>query len=114
MRGAHERLYETVGVLRIIPADAGSTAKDELHSLLGRDHPRGCGEHMQASSIVACNSGSSPRMRGARLPYIWEKIDMGIIPADAGSTACTPMNDGATWDHPRGCGEHLARLGVPA
>ena len=91
MRGALPRTNYIVCWEGIIPADAGST--DSL-SLLGvgvGDHPRGCGEHMQASSIVACNSGSSPRMRGALWGGCANWPWTGIIPADAGSTFAVYM-----------------------
>ena len=31
-----------------------------------------------------------------------------IIPADAGSTLHKTAPMGSVWDHPRGCGEHIA------
>ena len=74
--------------------------------------------------------GSSPRMRGAHChtscsPHLKRIIPadagstavvrclpVGIIPADAGSTLGRPEVSMASWDHPRGCGEHaLSGLG---
>ena len=56
------------------------------------DHPRGCGEHLSAMSLMT---------------MFWGSGHLGIIPADAGSTELD--NPGAVdrGDHPRGCGEHL-------
>ena len=45
MRGARFRVLEIGGVLRIIPAYAGSTADSEDGGDDGWDHPRVCGEH---------------------------------------------------------------------
>ena len=93
---------------RIIPADAGSTTMPLPPMRSDRDHPRGCGEHLQQRYRATDRQGSSPRMRGAL--GLLEKHDTGagIIPADAGSTVVQagPLVD--RQDHPRGCGEHLS------
>ena len=70
----------------IIPADAGSTHRLAGRVLGCRDHPRGCGEHIDVLWVSADDPGSSPRMRGA----------LGR-PGSTGS---------GSRDHPRGCGEH--------
>ena len=72
---------------RIIPADAGSTRFSGKICVVRRDHPRGCGEHIQLLMIRINSRGSSPRMRGARILAILPAECIGIIPADAGSTA---------------------------
>ena len=74
-------------LLRIIPADAGSTNADLEGQAAGRDHPRGCGEHGFHVSFAICDGGSSPRMRGAPKRSGQISIEVGIIPADAGSTS---------------------------
>ena len=51
---------------RIIPADAGSTRSQFMKQCPIRDHPRGCGEHNLSFWNSFYNTGSSPRMRGAR------------------------------------------------
>ena len=45
-------------------------------------------------------------MRGALSKGIPDPSELGIIPADAGSTVLIPANIPADKDHPRGCGEH--------
>ena len=45
MRGAHETIVSRILIIRIIPADAGSTCHWPTKSANRRDHPRGCGEH---------------------------------------------------------------------
>ena len=90
-RGALTWVPDTRAESRIIPADAGSTVS---HDPSGRTM-----------------SGSSPRMRGALLPALLHDLADRIIPADAGSTAFIGMDQGHVWDHPRGCGEQLRKMG---
>ena len=45
-------------------------------------------------------------MRGARIACQIRDALVGIIPADAGSTAGDKSDDPTWADHPRGCGEH--------
>ena len=71
---------------RIIPANAGSTIPTPIHDLVCQDHPRGCGEHLDKHQYDMALAGSSPRMRGARIPVFAFQLLVGIIPADAGST----------------------------
>ena len=78
-----------------------------------KDHPRVCGEHIDTGTEAYYFPGSSPRMRGALRRQHVQVEPVGIIPAYAGSTPCSPGTAGAARDHPRVCGEH--RLGcVPA
>ena len=106
MRGALEFYPVQERSLRIIPADAGSTAPMAFEYSASRDHPRGCGEHQRTDNSTGAAPGSSPRMRGALEFIECELGERGIIPADAGST-CPPDVAGCERrDHPRGCGEH--------
>ena len=86
MRGA---LEDGVGGLLgdgIIPADAGSTPARPEAQRVAEDHPRGCGEHICLTYVPILMTGSSPRMRGAQGICRIQRIELGIIPADAGST----------------------------
>ena len=94
--------------MRIIPADAGSTAAGRHRSAGQADHPRGCGEHRRHRLLPGIYEGSSPRMRGARRDPLPAAQGMGIIPADAGSTGRQGRPQGPAEDHPRGCGEHTS------
>ena len=109
MRGAHHRPAGQHLRRGIIPADAGSTVESNHNWSAVKDHPRGCGEHNRPSETPGSQKGSSPRMRGAHEDggQLMDKIR--IIPADAGSTTGQPSTCEHTRDHPRGCGEHLAR-----
>ena len=93
--------------MAIIPADAGSTIRPMVVAPYTEDHPRGCGEHSGVTLDVTVEGGSSPRMRGAHLQQCSDGRKARIIPADAGSTACTWAWTPVPRDHPRGCGEHL-------
>ena len=90
----------------IIPADAGSTHYPYPTDRPPRDHPRGCGEHRTVRHHGRRSGGSSPRMRGAPVSPIKYLGDLGIIPADAGSTMRLTTLFLSVRDHPRGCGEH--------
>ena len=48
----------------IIPAHAGNTIAKLSDSIIVRDHPRACGEHIIIMDKLAVEQGSSPRMRG--------------------------------------------------
>ena len=106
MRGALIVMETAKTSMRIIPADAVSTAYATSSSMAGKDHPRGCGEHDETVAIGFELLGSSPRMRGARDLVHMLAVRVGIIPADAGSTRRSDFQAERSWDHPRGCGEH--------
>ena len=106
MRGAPAKSSPPILILRIIPADAGSTGLVESLKLVNEDHPRGCGEHAAELTASALNEGSSPRMRGALSEALLECQEDRIIPADAGSTVADMQGTDTSKDHPRGCGEH--------
>ena len=92
MRGARFSIIASMGVLGIIPADAGSTIRHTAPTTRRRDHPRGCGEHSSISDRKWRHGGSSPRMRGALNGEQLPKETRRIIPADAGSTLRNPCN----------------------
>ena len=108
MRGAHPKRMTLTHGPRIIPADAGSTNANLANTLATQDHPRGCGEHQIAGFGYRVRRGSSPRMRGALVDLIHGLLAGRIIPADAGSTVNCAFGMPPSWDHPRGCGEHLS------
>ncbi len=106
MRGARYCFGLDGRCWRIIPADAGSTRSGLPKRGRLWDHPRGCGEHNSSSSPSYMVTGSSPRMRGARLLHTLYTGHERIIPADAGSTDGGECHGRPCRDHPRGCGEH--------
>ena len=66
MRGALPLTELSASVMRIIPADAGSTWGPTISPASVQDHPRGRGEHWSRLHPLARRRGSSPRMRGAQ------------------------------------------------
>ena len=87
MRGAPLPGIAAAAGIRIIPADAGSTAEERKPRRTTPDHPRGCREHSRRIFKAFEQMGSSPRMRGALAVQQVQVAQRGIIPADAGSTA---------------------------
>ena len=73
-------------VTGIIPAGAGLTPSSCIRGDKARDHPRGCGAHCGPERYSARRLGSSPRVRGSRLPILIYSRRPGIIPAGAGLT----------------------------
>ena len=71
----------------------------------GWDHPRACGEQAFDGNLGYQPSGSSPRVRGAAWYGDVNDLPVGIIPARAGSRACTRTATRSSRDHPRACGE---------
>ena len=106
MRGALDVQRTTAVAIRIIPAYAGSTRRMPRRPPWRRDHPRVCGEHRWRCKRCGAVSGSSPRMRGARLAHGAAVAVHGIIPAYAGSTHACDCDRPTGQDHPRVCGEH--------
>ena len=73
----------------------------------GRDHPRIRGEHESSTSRSRPSPGSSPHTRGALGILLAIFIQLGIIPAYAGSTCKSPGRSSSSSDHPRIRGEHV-------
>ena len=86
MRGAQKAIGARMAPVRIIHADAGSTASPGPHGHSRGDHPRGCGEHGMRIAVYFLAEGSFPRMRGALVFGLIPLRIQRIIPADAGST----------------------------
>ena len=99
--------------LGIIPAYAGNTEYRQTTNPPRRDHPRVCGEHVDAIDIARTSLGSSPRMRGTHNATFDMDCTMGIIPAYAGNTVSKPKILSLQWDHPRVCGEHSTSSNPP-
>ena len=73
---------------------------------MSMDHPRIRGEHSTRWSPPSWNPGSSPHTRGAHFEVVVDPIQLGIIPAYAGSTPATRPAPRRCEDHPRIRGEH--------
>ena len=127
VRGTRRRRQRRDHAAGIIPACAGNTMKSIFSVGNRRDHPRVCGEHFKHYRVPWEPEGSSPRVRGTRDGGRHDGACPGIIPACAGNTAATAVDDDPGWgssprvrgtpivgsvavvtavDHPRVCGEH--------
>ena len=106
----HRRHHLRQGTLHqgIIPAPARNTRWLTRRRTFSRDHPRACEEHIRDLNARANDAGSSPRLRGTRVPHGSNRADQGIIPALAGNTWTSTACGGRRRDHPRACGEHPA------
>ena len=106
MRGTLALGARGVDLDGIIPACAGNTCSPLARLCLGWDHPRVCGEHRSAQTVISPELGSSPRVRGT--PLVQHRVAPagGIIPACAGNTAVDALLVLPLEDHPRVCGEH--------
>ncbi len=65
VRGALRRGTPLASFFGIIPACAGSTPRRIRRRAAARDHPRMCGEHLDAEDQTIEATGSSPHVRGA-------------------------------------------------
>ena len=94
---------------RITPACAGKTMNALTITLRSTDHPRVCGENDYEPFHYWISGGSPPRVRGKQ--NVEEIQDWGprITPACAGKTLSTFSALPPPADHPRVCGENIAR-----
>ena len=90
----------------LIPAGAGNTTNSCGRRASSRAHPRRCGEHRAIGQHQRVYEGSSPQVRGTRVPRDVVGDLAGLIPAGAGNTSCPAPTGRPTGAHPRRCGEH--------
>ena len=105
-RGAQLLAFLAGDRVRLIPAGAGSTPSGcgAVHPALA--HPRWRGEHQPSPHPITPASGSSPLARGARASPRGQGRPLRLIPAGAGSTACSKSLICVRSAHPRWRGEH--------
>ena len=72
--------------LRIIPARAGPTEFDDTDEIVCPDHPRSCGANDVNTFVDDQSRGSSPLVRGQRVRWFHQPVQIRIIPARAGPT----------------------------
>ena len=91
----------------ITPADAGKTIRVDSYFLCYKDHPRGCGENLWATTTPTVRTGSPPRMRGKPSRLAVPRFGIRITPAGAGKTRTENCRICKEQDHPRRCGENF-------
>ena len=94
-----------VATRRITPACAGKSKLRNRTQHIRRDHPRVCGEKLQAEQAATIQQGSPPRVRGKVIGIHPLVFLTGITPACAGKSGCLYRYRFRAWDHPRVCGE---------
>ena len=112
VRGTHDLPVRLGRPQRIIPARAGNAWPREAVAAPGPDHPRACGERMDAVSHFSGSIGSSPRVRGTPCPLRCPRLRSRIIPARAGNAGWLPCPPHVESDHPRACGERDGQLAM--
>ena len=71
-----------------------------------RAHPRSRGDHGSIASGAAGAGGSSPLARGPLHKNRMDILDVGLIPARAGTTIAVFRHIAVSWAHPRSRGDH--------
>ena len=105
-RGALEPGLDGIEAGRLIPAHAGSTAREHQRGGDRRAHPRSRGEHVVVVLGVLRDLGSSPLTRGALGGFETQRLRNRLIPAHAGSTPQRWRRGRAHRAHPRSREEH--------
>ena len=90
VRGKQRLTGRFRATVRIIPARAGQTDRQDRTARHQTDHPRACGANVGPEGANHDQFGSSPRVRGKRaLANAWTP-ERRIIPARAGQTSGSP------------------------
>ena len=107
MRGKADSSAQAEESSRITPAYAGkSRTVCGIRSKL-EDHPRLCGEKLDAVTVLISTLGSPPPMRGKAVSGQSPPTRYRITPAYAGKRQNMNTLKNAQGDHPRLCGEKL-------
>ena len=109
VRGTPPSSGVTFSACRFIPARAGNSSASTVRAAQCTVHPRACGELSAIAGGSTGQVGSSPRVRGTRVPIHKGAGIMRFIPARAGNSATKSRARGATTVHPRACGELSSR-----
>ena len=105
-RGKPVTYADLIGMLRLIPAHAGKTARVIEQQPPEAAHPRSRGENSQVPEALPQGEGSSPLTRGKHLSAMFDRSAGGLIPAHAGKTVTRHEWGAAEGAHPRSRGEN--------
>ena len=91
---------------RFIPTPVGNTEMD--HSAQAGDtvHPHACGEHKDETNTLDFTDGSSPRLWGTLLEFLFPRLTFRFIPTPVGNTYRVEVWIEKDAVHPHACGEH--------
>ena len=106
MRGKLKWVCRIRLMSRNIPAYAGKTVGRRPVVWDLKEHPRVCGENLQAASGGSKEERTSPRMRGKLAGNKVENLLSRNIPAYAGKTPVPSPLRRSCSEHPRVCGEN--------
>ena len=106
VRGKRHIVLSGTNNPRITPAGAGKTRTAFCRYLGTKDHPRRCGENIEALPQIINSIGSPPQVRGKRSLKPASILSKGITPAGAGKTQIASLQGMNSLDHPRRCGEN--------
>ena len=109
MRGKESPRHSAARSARITPAHAGKRFLRINANVRSWDHPRPCGEKDFNSTRVSHHVGSPPPMRGKGISSPLPSAALGITPAHAGKSIQGNTRYRCRQDHPRPCGEKLAK-----
>ena len=109
LRGLLTSLTIPIIAVRITPALAGTTLHQTTLAAYFQDHPRACGDYLGKVGQVLRFLGSPPRLRGLLTSLTIPIIAVRITPALAGTTLQRQNFCLHSRDHPRACGDYLAK-----
>ena len=95
----------TVGCWRFIPACVGNSLGGAVSTSTVAVHPRVCGELIRSRCQLAGPFGSSPRVWGTRIFYVYGDNVARFIPACVGNSLGAKISPMSVTVHPRVCGE---------
>ena len=112
VRGKGDVQAKVKALDRITPACAGKRTIFHLCDIIVEDHPRVCGEKKVSWYNPPAIQGSPPRVRGKVPAAQLRFARCRITPACAGKSSAGCARRGIFWDHPRVCGEKIAKRAV--
>ena len=94
----------------IIPTRVGTSYFSYFAALDVGDHPHACGDKFGAIAIVVDSLGSSPRVWGQDVGFLYRFVFFRIIPTRVGTSLAYIAPNSDVWHHPHACGDKFACL----
>ena len=105
-RGTHPEINGDGAFTRFIPAGAGNTHSLARLNQLSPVYPRWRGEHSEYFADLFTDRGLSPLARGTRGNSFLDAALLRFIPAGAGNTLPSLVDEKSITVYPRWRGEH--------